>query len=429
MLYKISLGTSDINKYRLIQSRELIDEVVSLGRELKGLRLCHINSTPFGGGVAELLVSYIPLLRALGIQADWQVIRGDRHFFTITKGLHNALQGAPLSEIKKQSVRRRYLSNNLSNARELDPDYDVFIVNDPQPAALRHYSPDSRAKWIWRCHVDSSQPDATVWNFLRPYIQEYDAAVFTTEKFVPRNLRLSRIATMAPTICAFSSKNMFIKKYICREMLENLGFDRNRFLITQVSRFDRWKDPFGTITAYRLAKKEIPGLQLAMIGSFAQDDPEGWDMYADIHAEADKDDDMFIYSNLTGIGNMEVNAFQRASDVIIQKSIREGFGLVVAEALWKETPVIAGNAGGIPLQMTGGLSNYLVNSVEECAEKIIYLLRNPAACQRLGEEGREIVTRDFLMPRLARDELRLIKSLVDKKPALLTSTKPDTGNH
>jgi trehalose synthase len=414
MLHKVSLGISDINKYRLIESRKLIDEVVSLGEELKGLRLCHINSTPFGGGVAELLVSYIPLLRALGIKADWQVIRGDRHFFTITKGLHNALQGAALPEINKQSVRRRYLTNNLANARELDPDYDVFIVNDPQPAALRHYSPDSQAKWIWRCHVDSSQPDITVWNFLRPYIQEYDAAVFTTEKFIPRDLHLNEIATMAPAICAFSSKNMFIKKYVCREMLENLGFDHNRFLITQVSRFDHWKDPFGTMVAYRLAKKEIPGLQLAMIGSFAQDDPESWDMYAAIHTEANKDDDMFVYSNLTGIGNMEVNAFQRASDVVVQKSIKEGFGLVVAEALWKETPVVAGNAGGIPLQMTGELSNYLVNSVEECAEKIVYLLRNPAVCQRLGAEGKEIVTKNFLMPRLARDELRLIKSLLNK---------------
>ncbi|GAI57905.1 unnamed protein product, partial [marine sediment metagenome] len=208
------------------------------------------------------------------------------------------------------------------------------------------------------------------------------------------------------------SKNMFIKKYVCRELVENLGFDRNRFLITQVSRFDRWKDPFGTIAAYRLAKKKIPCLQLAMIGSFAQDDPESWDMHTAISAEANKDDDIFVYSNLTGVGNMEVNAFQRASDLIIQKSIREGFGLVVAEALWKETPVIAGNAGGIPLQMTGELSHYLVNSVEECAEKIVYLLENPAVCKRLGKEGKSIVTRNFLMPRLARDELRLIKSLL-----------------
>jgi len=414
MLHKISLGIGSVDKYRLIGARELIDEVVSLGEELKGLRLCHINSTPFGGGVAELLVSYIPLLRSLGIKADWQVIRGDRRFFTITKGLHNALQGAPFEEIKKEKIHRVYLSNNSDNARELDPNYDVFVVNDPQPAALRHYLPDSKAKWIWRCHVDSSEPDKTVWDFLRPYIEEHDAAVFTTEEFIPQDLRVAKITTMAPAICAFSSKNMFIKRYVCREILENLGFDTQSKLITQVSRFDRWKDPFGTIAAYQLAKEEIPALQLAMIGSFAQDDPEGWDMHAALSAEANKDDDMFIFSNLTGVGNMEVNAFQRASDLIIQKSIREGFGLVVAEALWKETPVIAGNAGGIPLQMTGELSNYLVNSVEECAEKIVYLLENPAVGKMLGAEGKEIVRQNFLLTRLARDELTLIKSLIAK---------------
>lgn len=324
------------------------------------------------------------------------------------------MQGAPFDEIKKEGLKRVYWSNNLANAGELDPNYDVFIVNDPQPAALRHYSSDNKAKWIWRCHVDSSEPDEVVWQFLRPYIEEYDAAVFTTQKFIPQNLRLSRIATMAPAICPLSSKNMFIKRYVCREMLENLGFGRDRPLITQVSRFDHWKDPFGTIEAYRLAKEKIPNLQLAMVGSFAQDDPEGWDMHAALSAEANKDDDMFIFSNLTGVGNMEVNAFQRASDLIIQKSIREGFGLVVAEALWKETPVIAGNAGGIPLQMTGELSNYLVNSVEECAEKIVYLLENPAVGKMLGAEGKEIVRQNFLLTRLARDELALIKSLIAK---------------
>jgi len=412
MLHKISLGVADINKYRLIETRGIIDEIVSLGEELKGLRVCHINSTPFGGGVAELLVSYIPLLRSVGIKVDWQVIRGNRRFFTITKGLHNALQGATFPKIENERLKGAYRANNQENARELDPDYDVFIVNDPQPAALRHYLPDSKAKWIWRCHVDSSEPDEAVWDFLRPYIEEHDAAVFTTKEFIPRDLKVAEITTMAPAISAFSSKNMFIKRYVCRELVENLGFDTNRLLVTQVSRFDRWKDPFGTIAAYRLAKERIPGLQLALVGSFAPDDPEGWDMHAALSAEANKDEDMFIFSNLTGIGNMEVNSFQRASDVIVQKSIREGFGLVVAEALWKETPVIAGNAGGIPLQMTGELGNYLVNSVEECAEKIVYLLENPALGKRLGKLGKEVVTQNFLLPRLIRDELRLIKSLV-----------------
>ncbi len=414
MLHKISLGFADINKYRMIGAREIIDEVVSLGEELKGLRVCHINSTPFGGGVAELLVSYIPLLRSLGIKADWQIIRGDRRFFTVTKGFHNALQGAKFEQINEESTRKEYQSHNLANARELDPNYDVFIVNDPQPAALRHYSPNNKAKWIWRCHVDSSEPDEAVWAFLRPYLEEYDAAVFTIKEFIPRNYNIAKIATMAPAISAFSSKNMFIKRYVCRELVDNLGFNTNRKLITQVSRFDRWKDPFGTIAAYRLAREKIPELQLALVGSFAQDDPEGWDMHAALSAEANKDGDIFIFSNLTGVGNMEVNAFQRASDVIIQKSIREGFGLVVAEALWKETPVIAGNTGGIPLQMTGALSSYLVNSVEECAEKIVYLLENPEVSQSLGKLGKEIVTQNFLLPRLIKDELTLIKSLVAK---------------
>ena len=414
MLHKVSLGIGNIDKYRMVVIRELIDEVVSLGDELRGLRLCHINSTPFGGGVAELLVSYIPLLRALGIEVDWQIIHGDRRFFTITKGLHNALQGATFEEFKGESMKRKYLANNLANARELDPNYDVFIVNDPQPAALRHYSPNNKAKWIWRCHVDSSEPDDLVWRFLRPYIEEYDAAIFTAKEFIPPNLRLAKIATMPPAIDPFSSKNMFIKRYVCRELLDNLGIDRHRLLITQVSRFDRWKDPFGTIAAYRLAKEKIPGLQLAMIGSFAGDDPESWDMYAAINEEAIKDDDIFVFSNLTGVGNMEVNAFQRASDLIIQKSLKEGFGLVVAEALWKETPVIAGNTGGIPMQMTGELSNYLVDTIEECAQKIVYLLENPAVSKNLGEQGKEIIRQNFLLPRLARDELSLIKSLVKK---------------
>lgn len=411
MLNKISLGPADIDKYRLIETRGIIDEVASLGRELKGLRVCHVNSTPFGGGVAELLVSYIPLMRSLGIEADWQVIRGDRRFFTITKGLHNSLQGAEFKN-NHNGWQDTYLEINKANAGQLDTDYDVFIINDPQPAAMRHYLPENGAKWIWRCHVDSSQPDQTVWQFLRPFVEEHDAAVFTARQFVPASLQIGKIAIMAPAINAFSSKNMFIQRQVCREMLDNLGFDIQRPLITQVSRFDRWKDPFGTIEAYRMARAKVPGLQLALVGSFAQDDPESWDMHAALNEVANKDPDMFIFSNLTGVGNMEVNAFQRASDVIVQKSIREGFGLVVSEALWKETPIVAGNVGGIPMQMPGELGNYLVDSVEQCAGKIVYLLQNPEVCQELGKLGKEVVTEKYLMPRLMRDELALIKSLV-----------------
>jgi len=412
MLQKVSLGVKDIDNYRILLGSELIGEIEALARDLKGLRLCHINSTPFGGGVAELLFSYIPMVRGLGIHADWQVIRGDRRFFTITKSLHNALQGAeyPLLE---QQTQRTYLANNKRNALELDPNYDVFVINDPQPAALRHFCEGINAKWIWRCHIDSSEPDEATWQFLRPHIEEHDAAIFTMEQFVPPDLRGPRIAIIPPAIDPLSTKNMPLPKAeVCRTMIDNLGLDRNRPLIIQVSRFDLWKDPFGVIEVYKLAREKVPGLQLALVGSLANDDPEGWDLYAAIHKEADKYEDVHVFSNLNGVGNMEVNAFQRASDVVIQKSIREGFGLVVAEALWKGTPVVAGNVGGIPLQMVGTLSNFLVDTVEECAEKVVYLLEHPEVAEELGKEGMAHIKNNFLMPRLIRDELSLVKELV-----------------
>jgi trehalose synthase len=412
MLQKVSLGTKKLDKYRLVVGRELLDELEALASALKGLRLCHINSTPFGGGVAELLSCYIPLMRGLGIQADWQVIRGDRRFFTVTKGLHNALQGARYAPIEQERTRQAYHANNQLNSRELDPNYDVLLVNDPQPLALRHYNSDGRAKWAWRCHVDSSQPDEAAWKFLSPYVEEYDAAIFTMDKFVPPGLNKPEIAIMAPAIDPFSSKNITMRRRQCRMLLDAFGLDKDRPFMLQVSRFDPWKDPFGVIEVYRLAKEEIPALQLALVGSFAGDDPEAWEMYAAIHEDADKDEDIHVFSNLTGVGNMEVNAFQTGADVVIQKSIKEGFGLVVAEALWKGTPVVAGNAGGIPLQMAGRLRDYLAVSIEDCAQRVVYLLRHPELAEELGREGREHIKQNFLLPRLVRDELSLIKRLM-----------------
>jgi len=412
MLEKVVLGSKDFSKYRLIFGDGLIDEIESLARDLKGIRLCHINSTPFGGGVAELLFSYIPLIRSLGIHADWQIIRGDQRFFSITKSLHNALQGAeyPLLE---QQTQRIYLTNNERNSHDMDLNYDVFVINDPQPAALRHFCKKNKSKWIWRCHIDSSKPDEETWQFLKPYIEAHDAAVFTMDKFVPEDLEGVVIAIMAPAIDPFSTKNMSLPKAeVCDMMIDNLGLDHKRPLIIQVSRFDQWKDPFGVIAVYKLVAEKITGVQLALVGSLAHDDPEGWEMHAAIHREAAKYEDVHVFTNISGVGNLEVNAFQRASDVVIQKSIKEGFGLVVAEALWKGTPVVAGNVGGIPLQMTGGLSQYLVDGIEECADKVTYLLENPEEAEALGKEGAKHVRDKFLMPRLIRDELTLIKTLV-----------------
>ena len=412
MLQKISLRTNDLDKYRLLLGDGLMQELDQLADDLKGLRLCHINSTPFGGGVSELLYAYVPLMRGMGIQADWQVIRGDQRFFTITKTLHNALQGGDGSLMTREETYRIYRAQNQLNARELDYNYDVFIVNDPQPAAIPEFAQEANAKWIWRCHIDSSEPNEDAWRFLQPYVEQYDAAIFTMEQFVPQGLCVPCIAIMAPAIDAFSTKNMPLPRTMCREMLDNLGIDRNRPLIIQVSRFDPWKDPLGVIEIYKIAKKHVPGLQLALVGSLAGDDPEGWTMFTTVHEEADKDDDIHIFSNLTGVGNMEVNAFQTICDIAIQKSIREGFGLVVSEALWKGTPMVAGDAGGIPMQMSGKLSEYLVSNIDDCAEKVIRLLQNHELCLELGKEGKENVKQNFLMPRLIRDELALVKRVL-----------------
>lgn len=412
MVQKISLRTRNLDDYRLLLGNGLIKELDDLANDLKGIRICHINSTPFGGGVADLLCAYIPILRGMGIKADWQVIRGDQRFFTITKTLLNALQGGDGSLMRREETYRIYRAQNQINAHEMDYNYDIFIVNDPQPAALREFSQESKAKWIWRCHIDISEPNKDAWKFLQPYVEQYDAAIFTMEKFKPQNISVPHIAIMAPGIDAFSTKNMPLPRTLCREMLDNLGIDRNRPLILQVSRFDPWKDPFGVIEIYKIVKSQVPGLQLALVGSLAGDDPEGWSMYAAIHAEADKDNDIHIFSNLTGVGNMEVNALQTICDVALQKSIREGFGLAVSETLWKGTAMVAGNAGGIPLQMSGDLSNYLANSIEECADKVIYLLQHHEIAVKLGKIGKQNVKQNFLIPRLIRDELTIVREIL-----------------
>jgi trehalose synthase len=302
---------------------------------------------------------------------------------------------------------------NERSAEALVNDYDVYIVHDPQPAALRHFTGPRNAKWIWRCHIDSSSPDQQVSGFLQPYLEEYDAVVFTMADFLLPGLRAKRAAFIAPAIDPFATKNMDLSQDLCRRAIADSGVDPTRPLLVQVSRFDPWKDPMGVIEAYRLVKQEIPDVQLALIGAMAGDDPEGWELLDRVEEEAARDTDMFVFTNLAGVGNMEVNVFQRGCNVVIQKSLREGFGLVVSEAFWKEKPVVAGKAGGIPMQCPEGFEANLVDSVEACASRVLKLLRQSGERDAFGRAGREHVRRHFLLPRLVRDELRLIKQLID----------------
>jgi trehalose synthase len=409
MLELVDVGESSLESYRGAAPDELLDAVARAARALRGARVLHLNATPYGGGVSELLRSVVPLLNDLGLDADWRIISGNEPFFQVTKTIHNGLQGADvhLSEADKE----RYLATSRDNAAGFDTSYDFIFIHDPQPAALVDLTGKGRARWIWRSHIDTSKPRPEVWSFLRPFLAAYDGSIFTMPEFVPADLPTPVADVIPPAIDPRNPKNLALPELTARQVLEWIGVHTEHPLVTQVSRFDAWKDPLGVIEAYRLARKEIPDLQLALVGSMATDDPEGWDMYRAIRSALANERRAHVFTNLVGVGNIEVNAFQTLSNVVIQKSLREGFGLVVAEALWKGTPVVAGRTGGIPLQMADGTGGVLVDSVEECARAIVELVRDPEKAGALGSSGRERVRRHFLIPRLVLDELALMRRM------------------
>ena len=409
-LQNINVGTQSIDKYKPIVGEEKIEELESLASGLRGARVLHVNSTAYGGGVAEILRSHISLLRDLGIDAEWVVIRGDAPFFNVTKGFHNALQGGQYN--LRAKGKEIYLANNSRNARLLNSkDYDYIVVHDPQPAAIRALCGTDKAKWVWRCHIDTSNPDPKVWNFLKPYVEAYDATVYTMDQYVSPDLPKEKVFLIPPAIDPLSPKNIPLSRELCERIITWVGIDIKRPLITQVSRFDPWKDPLGLIEVYRIVRKHVPGLQLALLGHLAMDDPQGLETYERVLKAIGDDPDVHTFTNFTAASSIEVNAFQRYSQVVVQKSIREGFGLVVSEALWKGTPVVAGRAGGIPLQMEDGKGGFLIDSVEECAEKVIYLLQHPSVARGMGRRGRRHIRSNYLTPRLLLDELTLLRSL------------------
>jgi trehalose synthase len=410
MLQLVDLAPVSLDRYQNVVGESVIRQLRELAAQLQGARVAHINATSYGGGVSELLRSLIPLYRALGIDASWSVIPGEQKFFEVTKGFHNALQGAAFD--LTDEVKDIYLSQNREISELLDREYDYVFIHDPQPAAVRALHGHNNAKWVWRCHIDTSSPNPEVCAFLLPFILEHDALVFTMDQFVPQEMRSQgHLVIIPPGIDPLSPKNMTLPTDISSRIVAWTGVDLDRTLITQVSRFDPWKDPMGVIQVYRTVREEIPDMQLALLGQMALDDPQGWDMYHQIVAEVGTDPDIHVLTNFIGIGNLEVNAFQSHSNVVLQKSIREGFGLVVSEALWKDTAVVAGRAGGIPLQMPEGVGGYLIDGNEECARRIVQLVKDPREAQELGVRGREHVRNNFLITRLLADELKLLNSL------------------
>lgn len=413
MLQPIDIAVAPIDEYRTVVGDDAIDSLVRLADTLKGARIAHINATPFGGGVSELLRSTVAIMRGLGLDVEWRVISGDNRFFEVTKKFHNALQGAEYRLTAED--RETYLLQNQFNAQQLENEYDVVFIHDPQPAAMLQMHGHDHAKWIWRCHIDTSEPNAEILEFLQPFIVEHDALVFTLDAFVPDSLRDRRIHIMPPAIDPLSPKNFDVLPEQSRRIMSWVGVNPDRPVVTQVSRFDPWKDPKGVIRVYREAREHTPGLQLALLGSMALDDPEAWDLLNEIQDDTNHDPDIVVATNLTGIGNMEVNVFQRNSNLVIQKSIREGFGLIVSETLWKGTPMVAGNVGGIPIQMPDGAGGFLVDPHDDSlfAEKIHFLLKHPEEARAMGAAGKSVVRERFLITRLVSDELQLASNLVN----------------
>ena len=409
MLQPVSVGHKSLADYTHLVGRPLVGEIRDLAERLKGLRVLHLSATAFGGGVAEILYTLIPLMNDVGLEAEWQVMLGREEFYNATKRLHNALQGNPdtLSD-EEWDTFARY---NDMNAAELADGWDVVIVHDPQPAAVRQHDPGKSRLWVWRCHIDLSTPNPAAIERLIPYLRDYDATVWHLQQYVPADMdgASGGVHICPPAIDPLSPKNMALSPEDAAFVCDQFGIDVDRPLLCQVSRFDPWKDPIGVIDAYRRVTQDMPEVQLALVGSMATDDPEGWEFFNSTMAYADGDPDIHILNNLNNVGAIEVNAFQSQADVMIQKSTREGFGLTVSEALWKGRPFIGGDVGGIPLQVQDGETGFLVSSPEECAERSLRILSEPDLGKRLGRSGKEHVRTHFLTPRLLRDWLRLFR--------------------
>ena len=391
----------------------VIDELRRLGDHLAGKRVINVNSTRVGGGVAEILGRLVPLMREVGLDARWEVIRGTEDFFVLTKNLHNALHGASLTF----GPAEREVFNEVTrhNLETMDLQADVVFIHDPQPAGLIRARDQHGGKWIWRCHIDVSAPAAGAWDFIAPFVQHYDMSVFSAPQFA-RGLGMPQVL-IAPSIDPLSDKNRELSQTEIEEVLSRLGVRSDKPIVTQVSRFDRLKDPLGVLEAWRSARRRFD-CQLILAGGAAVDDPESVQVLREVRERVDDDPDVHIL-DLPPTSNVEINAIQRASAVIIQKSLKEGFGLTVSEALWKKKPVIAGAVGGIPLQIAHKYSGILTHTVEGTAFWIKQLLSAPEFAHRLGENGHVHVLNNFLLTRHLRDYLLAFLFVADSSKDII----------
>lgn len=399
-----------LERYAEIVGNEVIDQLHQLAALLKNIRVVHINSTKQGGGVAEILNKLVPLKKELDIDVSWEVIEGTPDFFKCTKNFHNALQGNNIKISK--TLLKEYERVNEVNAEKLRDtlnDADIVFIHDPQPAPLLEYFPNRKGKWIWRCHIDVSQPDRLTWKYIKKHIKNYDASIFSIPAFSKVLPHIQYL--IPPSIDPLSEKNIDLEEKEIETIVSGLGIDTKRPTMLQVSRYDYFKDPVGVIKAYRLTKKFVPDLQLILAGGEADDDPESQRVIDDVREAAGKDPDIHILL-LPSDAHKSINALQRSSDIILQKSTREGFGLTVTEGMWKGKPVIGGDTGGIRIQVVNHQTGFLVRTPEGAALRTRYLLFHRDKLNEMGKKAKIFVTENFLLTRHLREYLTVIVSLL-----------------
>ena len=417
---RIECPARPIDPYASVVGDDVLTRIVAVAARLRGVRVLHLSATARGGGVAEVLRSQVPLLRGLGLEVEWHALEADAPFFALARKLRDGLQGRPVEFADaERALYARTLASNLAPFAER---WDIVVVHDPQPAGCLGILDGRRTgRWVWRCHLDLSTPAPAALAFMAPLVAEYDATVFTLPAYAHPPLRAGRVEFVTPSIDPLALKNRRLPRRLARRVLaRRFGIDPDRPLVTQVSRYDPWKDPLGVLDAYRAVRRRLPGVQLALVGNAAEDDPEGLEVLRRVRAAAAGEPDVHVLSTRDRLSRdervhaLEVAAFQSGSEVVVQKSTREGFGLVVTEAMWKGAAVVGGRVAGIEAQIEDGVTGCLVSSPAECAERVTELLLDPARRESLGARARESVRERFLLPRHLFDELRLYLALTGR---------------
>ncbi len=402
-----------LEPYQKLLGERVIADIRQAAEDLRGLRVTHVSATPVGGGVAEILSSLVPLMTDVGLTAEWWTLHPDAEFFAVTKKIHNSLQGMEEESLSRQEISL-YMDYNRNLAQQIEDqsgDNGVLVLHDPQVLPSVSFMNNGR-RVIWHCHLDTSTPSRAGLELITPLTHMVTHSIVSMPTYSVDGMSPSRLSVLPPAIDAFTAKNSPLPRPRAIEILSRMGLDPSRPLVTQVSRFDPWKDPLGVIDAYRLVKREVPALQLALLGAMtAQDDPESVSVLEAVRAHANGDPDIHIFSEPADGEAEPVNAFQSLSTVVVQKSIREGFGLTVTEAMWKGAAIVGGDCGGIAFQIQDGVSGHLASSPEECASHLLRLINDPAERARIGTNARQRVLTDFLMPRLLLDYLQLLNAL------------------